>query len=337
MAQGQGILLIRLKSMGDILFTLPAVHAVRAAFPDRAISFLVSQEHAPLLEGFPRIDHILPLDRGRFRRPNPVGIFAEAFGLLRKLRPGRFSLVVDFQGYGETAAFTWITRARERWGSVYRPSRAWAYTRPCPRNARLHPADAHLELVAPCLKTASTPRNEFVLPDSAIKAAARFFAEHELQPTRPSLFIQPFTSSAEKNWPLEQHLALASRARERGFQVLFGGGPEDRPRLAAAAAAGFVVAAGTPILVSASLVKLSSLVVGGDTGLLHLAVALGKRTVMLMNSLAPGSAHPFRRPDWALTPPAGNGLSGIPLSQVEQACWEAAPEGSIRPGGTNRN
>jgi heptosyltransferase-1 len=49
------ILLIRLKSIGDILFTLPAVHALRENFPDAKLHFLVSGEHAPLLRGFPDI------------------------------------------------------------------------------------------------------------------------------------------------------------------------------------------------------------------------------------------------------------------------------------------
>src|SRR5674476_207712 len=86
------ILLIRLKSIGDILFTLPAVHRVREALPKSSISFLVSKEYAPLLEGFRDVDAVIGLDRARFRHPNPGVIVAEAFSLLRHLRRPRFSL-----------------------------------------------------------------------------------------------------------------------------------------------------------------------------------------------------------------------------------------------------
>ena len=78
------IILIRLKSIGDVLFALPGAHRVRENSPQCRIAFLVSRDHA---------------------------------------------LTIDFQGYGETALLTWLTRASERWGSVYRTGRRWAYTK----------------------------------------------------------------------------------------------------------------------------------------------------------------------------------------------------------------
>jgi ADP-heptose:LPS heptosyltransferase len=105
-------------------------------------------------------------------------------------------------------------------------------------------------------------------------------------------------------------------------QVIFGGGPGERAKLAPAAAAGFAVAAGTPLLVSAGVARLSTVVVGADTGLLHWSVAMGKRVVMLMKSNAPGDPHPFQHPDWALTPAAGKSVSAIPLDDVLKACAE---------------
>src|ERR1039457_5019397 len=137
------ILLIRFKSIGDILFTLPAVHAVRENFPGAQITFMVSQEHAPLLEGFREVDEGIPVDRAIYRRGNPKPIVTGTFSLLRRLRRGHFSLAVDFQGYGETALLTWFTRAPERWGLVYQAMRGWAYTRGVTINRRLHPAEGN--------------------------------------------------------------------------------------------------------------------------------------------------------------------------------------------------
>ena len=97
------ILLVRLKSFGDVVLTLPAVHALRAAFPQARIAFLTSKELAPLLEGFKEVDTVLTLDRARFRWFSPGGIILETFGVLRKLRARPFSLVIDFQGYGARA------------------------------------------------------------------------------------------------------------------------------------------------------------------------------------------------------------------------------------------
>ena len=322
----ENILLVRLRSIGDILFTLPAVHVVRDNFPGAKITFLVSKEFVPLIEGFRDVNEVIALDRALYHRRNPKAILAETFSLLRRLRGGKFSLAVDFQGYGETALFTWLTRAPRRWGSVYQPARGWAYTRGVRRNNLIHPAEWNLSLLEQCGLQRGQVRNEFVLPDSVLDEARRFFSAQGLNTARPALFIQPFTSTPHKNWPLESYLALARHWRECGLQILFGGSPAEHAALGPARDAGYPVAAGTPLLVTAGLTKLCSLIVGGDTGLLHLAVAMSKRTVMIMASAAKSRAHPFQHPDWVVLPPSGQAVSSIETSAVIEACRQAIAE-----------
>jgi ADP-heptose:LPS heptosyltransferase len=324
--ESQRILLTRLKSLGDIVFTLPAVHQVRAAFPEAAISFLVSKEYASLMAGFRDVGTVLALDRSRLRRFNPKKMTEEVISLFRKLRQSKFGLVVDFQGYGETALLTWLSGAPERWGSVYRGGRKWAYTRRVRRDPSLHPVDCFLALVREGPKRSEPLRNEFVLPESAIVEAEGFFRQHGLDPVRQTLFIQPFTSAPHKNWRMEGYLAAARHWQDRGVQVLFGGGPADMAACRPAREAGFPVAAGSALLVSAGLMKLATVVLGSDTGLLHLAVAMGKRVVMLLPSTGPGSCHPFQHKDWSLVPPAGQAVSAITAEAVISASKRALEE-----------
>jgi ADP-heptose:LPS heptosyltransferase len=316
----ENILLIRLKSIGDILFTLPAVHVVRENFPDAKLHFLVSQEYAPLLRGFADVDEIIPLDRAVFRSKNFPAIIAGVFQLLRRLRGQNFSIAVDFQGYGETEFFAWWSSAPERWGNAYEATRGWTYTQTSLRDPKTHPAEWNLALLQKSGLRTSRIRNEFVLPADALAEARKFFASNKLSEDKPTLFIQPFTSNPQKNWPLENFLKVAWHFHSRGTQIMFGGGPGDRAALESARAAGFVIAAGAPLLVSAGLMKLSRVVVGADTGLLHLAVAMGKRVVMLMHSNAPGTSHPFQHADWTVTPAAGKIVSEIPTEAVIAAC-----------------
>ena len=131
-----------------------------------------------------------------------------------------------------------------------------------------------------------------------------------------TLVIQPFTSSAQKNWPLDNFLAVARHWRDLGVQVIFVGGPADQVRLEPARAETFCVAAGPPLLVSAGLVQLAALTLGGDTGLGHLAVAQGCRVVMLMMHNQPGACVPFQHPDWALTPRRPGHLQELTVEQV---------------------
>src|SRR5437868_15138593 len=94
----QRILLIRLKSMGDIVFTLPAVHAIRSAVPQADITFLVSKEYASLLKGFREVNSSLELDRERFRGLHPVKIAKDVLFMVRQMRSRGLDLTIDFQG-----------------------------------------------------------------------------------------------------------------------------------------------------------------------------------------------------------------------------------------------
>ena len=166
-------------------------------------------------------------------------------------------------------------------------------------------------------------RNEFILPPAALSEARKLFAQFNLNTDRPVLFIQPFTSAPRKNWPLENYLALANHWRARGVQVLFGGGPSERARLESAERAGFPVSANAPLLVSAGLMKLSTLIVGGDTGLLHLAVAMDKRVVLLALS---SRHHPFQHPEWSIAPSEGSDMASIKVPVVIETCTRAFAE-----------
>lgn len=321
------ILLIRLGGLGDLLFTLPAVQAVRAAFPRSRITFLVDKELAPVLEGFSAVDTTLSIDRAGYKRCNPLVLLRGTFRLLSSLKRPRFSLAVDFHGFGETAWFTWWSGAPQRWGNVYQPARSWAYTRPVQHNSAMHPIDYNLELLRQAGGLpAVPPANHFKVPAKVMALARRCFQENNLNPDLPTLLVQPFTSTPGKNWPLDKYLSVARRARACGLQILFGGGPSDRPALEPARNAGFAVAAGTPVLVSAGLAQRSAFVLGGDTGLLHAAVAMGKRVVMMMPALHAGACCPFGHRDWAIVPAAGSPISTIPVDAVWKACAAAMAE-----------
>jgi len=320
------ILIIRLKSMGDVVLTLPAVTTVRENFPSAKITFLTSKENAPLLRSCREVDEVVALDRAALRSGNPVKMAGEFFGLLRRLRAGRFSLVVDFQGYGETAWLSWFTGAPQRWGSVYSTGRAWAYTLGVRRQAAQHHAERNLAILQAGGLNTTQARNEFALPAEAQEQARAFFRQHNLDFARPTLFIQPFTSSPQKNWPLENYLAVAGNWQSRGWQIIFGGGPGERAGLEPALAGQFRTSAGVPLLVTGGLMQLATLVLGGDTGAVHLAVALGRRVVMIMESSAPGHAFPFQHPEWVITAPPGKPIATIQTGAVIKACEQAVAE-----------
>ena len=91
MNPGENILLIRFKSIGDILFMLPGCPHGSRKFPRREnhVSHFPGK-NAPLLRGFREVDDIITIHRARFRSGNPGKILVESFALLRLLRGGNF-------------------------------------------------------------------------------------------------------------------------------------------------------------------------------------------------------------------------------------------------------
>jgi len=323
MDEPQNILVIRLTAMGDVVLTLPAVSALRANWPKAKITFLTTRENSALMRGFRDVDETLVIDRARLRGWNFFRSGAELAGIFNRLQSGAFTLAVDLQGNGESAWLTRLTGAAQRWGVIHKTDRRWAYSRVANRDREIHPAEMHLELLRQGGLETDAVRNEFILPADALVAARAFLAANQIDAAKPLMFFQPITSSPHKNWPLEQYLAVAGHWRSRGWQIIFGGGPADRAVLEPARAAGHAVSAGVPLLVTGGLMQLSTLMVGGDTGALHLAVAQGKSVVMLMNHQRPGRPYPFRHPEWSLLPPVNRKIATITGEQVIAAC-EAA-------------
>ncbi len=116
------ILLIRLRMIGDVVFTTPAIRAVRRRFPDARISYLVEHAAAPVVAGNPHLDEVIviPLTSG-------VGRLVDDWRIGRELRQRHFDLVIDFHGGPRGSWLTWLTRAPVRIGYTV-AGRSWMYT-----------------------------------------------------------------------------------------------------------------------------------------------------------------------------------------------------------------
>jgi ADP-heptose:LPS heptosyltransferase len=324
------ILITRLKSIGDVLFTLPSVNCLRQNFPGARISFLVNKSCAPLLAGFPAVDQVLVLDRDIYRLSNPFRVVSATWELLRGLRSERFTHAIDLHGFGETGLLTRWTGAPERWGVIYKPGRGFAYTKGVARRDDLHPIDGNLEVLKQAGLEVAGVENRFVLPGATLQEAEKLLKTLGFQPEEKFLFLQPFTSNVRKDWPLENFLRLADHFKSKGIRALFGGGPSDRERLELVLRDGYPTSAGASLMVSAALASRSLMAIGGDTGLLHLVVALQKPVLMLLNSPAIRTI-PYGHRDWTLSPQPGGALASLPWQLVAEKI-EQMLFGNAEPG-----
>lgn len=277
------ILVIRWKSIGDVVFALPPVNALRARFPQARITFLVSRENVFVPEGFQAVDRVWSIDRDALRSRRFLQGWLGTARLLSAVRSAGFSLVVDLQGYGETACFTRWSGAPERWGYRAGGLRRRAYTFSMERPEGAHPVQGHLDLLSRAGLGSFEPVNAFHVPPPLEARAMRFLGERGIGVATPWAYLQPFTSAEAKNWPLERYLRLATSLRRGGCRLLWGGGERDMAAMLAAGVPGQELLSGVARPVVAALLKHAGVVVGGDTGFIHLAVALGRPVVMMGN------------------------------------------------------
>src|SRR5262245_11616682 len=116
------ILLIRPRMIGDVVFTTPAIRAIRRRFPEAWITYLVEPEAAPVVRTNPHINEVIVAQRRRgWRR------LRDDVALARRLRACRFDLVVDLHGGPRSSWFAWTTGAPQRIGYNV-AGRGWMYT-----------------------------------------------------------------------------------------------------------------------------------------------------------------------------------------------------------------
>ena len=117
------ILLIRLRLIGDVVFTTPIIRALGQHYPDARLSYLVEPSAAPVVAANPHLSELITVTHSRgWRRVR------DDLQLGAALRRRRFDLVIDLHGGPRSAWLTWASRAPVRVGYDV-PGRSWMYTR----------------------------------------------------------------------------------------------------------------------------------------------------------------------------------------------------------------
>jgi heptosyltransferase-1 len=284
-------LVVKLGSLGDLVFTLPAVAALREAFPEARIDWVVERRWDALLEGNPDLNDVIVFDRGA----------GPALFTILRLRRARYTCAIDFQGLYKSSLLALATGAPRRLGFAWRfarePVAAALYTqRIAPKGA--HMVEQNLALVETLGARARENRFPLRVRPAADAKLQQKLAERGLE----NFFVlSPGGGWRSKCWPPERygalHRELAARYACRGV-VSYGPGEEALAE-AVRAAAGEPAPVVLPLDVAQliALLRRARLVVAGDTGPLHLAVALGTPVVGLYGPTAPARNGPFSKDD----------------------------------------
>jgi lipopolysaccharide heptosyltransferase I len=279
--EARRIALLKPSALGDIVHCLPLLAAIRERFPGAYLAWVVNRGYAPLLEGHPDLDAIIPFDRGAMRRGLSAGL-RQIGAFLTRLRAERFDLVLDLQGLFRSGFMCWATRAPRVVGLAdAREGARLVYTDvvavPDPEN--IHAVDRY-GLVAKALGCQTPTRFHLPIAGHARETAARLLSGQ----ARPWLVVAVGSRWLTKRWPPRHFAELANRAMNiTGGTAIFVGGPEDgqlaRETFVHVAGPCLDLTGKTSLPELVAVLERADTVIANDTGPLHLAVALRRPVV----------------------------------------------------------
>ena len=301
------ILLIRLRLIGDVVFTTPVVRALRRRYPRAHLAYLVEPHAAPVVAANPHLDEVIvaaaPAARGR--------ALAD-LALMRRLRRSRFDVVLDLHGGPRAAVLATMTGARRRIGYTI-AGRGWMYTDRVPRPRELRPrhsVENQWDLLGPLGFGPPDPEQDPTempaLPEAAAAAAAKLRLAGLRDEGAPLIVVHVSAGNPFRRWPAESFVSLAASLVQGGARrrVLLLSGPSERDAARsvgerARAAAGD---AGRRIVDDIELdlpelravLERAALFIGGDSGPLHVAGTSPVPIVGLYGPTLPARSAPWR-------------------------------------------
>ena len=270
------VLAVRFSSLGDLILTTPLFRAIREAHPRARVTLVTKQEFVPLFSQNPRITEVIGLAPGASLRP-----------LAAELRRHRFTHRLDLHGSLRSRALRLLVGGR--WGGY--PKRRVARellirTKRDVYRDRRHVAERYFDAAGSLGVRPDGGPAEVFLHQDAVRAADAFLQRHRVGQGRTLVAFVPGAAHATKEWPEQHWHDLIGLGAGAGMDIVILGGPKERAlgsRLAAAGGDGVASAAGQfDLQGTGALLRRARAAVAGDTGVMHLATAVGTPVVTLL-------------------------------------------------------
>ena len=285
-------LVVRLSSLGDIVHTFPAVAALRESFPNSEIVWLTHPRWESLVESSQLTTEIWPAETRSFRSIRPI---------VRRIREKKFSIAIDYQGLWKSAALPFFGGTQRRIGFSSQTVREFGV--PVLYTDRVHSTAAHIVAQNGELSLRAGAHNGVGRVMLSVPFVQEAFVLQLLRGFSIERYVvlSPGGGWRSKCWPPDRFGALCQKIRDGlGLRCVLNFGPVEDALVAAVKTAS---GKAEPVPYNGSLPQLMALlrnaacVVGGDTGPLHLAVALGTPSVALFGPTDPARNGPFRSSD----------------------------------------
>ena len=279
------ILIVKLSSLGDVVHAMPVVHDIGVALPQAAIDWVVEPGFAPLLQRMEGLDDVLECPLRRWMRSWWTGATRTQFRAFRtRLRWHRYDAILDLQGLTKSALVARLARGvryglanRTEGASHERPAR-WLVDHALRVEPHIHALDRSRELAARALRYRPSGPPDFGLRHPGTAGA---------EVSAPTVLFIHGTSREDKLWPEADWIALGHRASADGWRIaLPHAGAAERARAERIQRAVGAAAMVWPAMSLDAIVdRLGGVagVIGVDSGLSHVAVALDLPHVQIYN------------------------------------------------------
>ncbi|MET0008680.1 MAG: lipopolysaccharide heptosyltransferase II [Candidatus Thiodiazotropha sp. 6PLUC4] len=289
------ILIVRLSAIGDIVFASPLIHALRRRYPKARISWLVQPESKALLEQHPELDEVVVWPRADWEKlwkaRSWLALWYEIAAFKKVLRRQQYDLALDVQGLLKSGILTWLSGAQQRIGLGSREGSQYLMNDRVEKGGEPRRIGSEYLYLAEQLEL---PVDEFEMQVGLSREDQRYgdqtIENHEL--SRGFVVISPFTTRPQKHWFNDSWCELIAAAEgEWQLPIVMLGGPADQKAaktITATAPARLINLVGkTSLRQAAALIAKAELVVGVDTGLTHIGIAMNRPTLCLFGSTRP--------------------------------------------------
>lgn len=310
----RNILIVKLSAIGDVIHALPVASALKQQFPEARITWVVEKPAYDILTNNPYIDEIIIFDKANFKSLTCLAQNAPRF--IAALRQRRFDLALDLQGLFKSAAIAYLSGAPKR--LVYCNARELSNIvgqQICGANQNGHVVERYLDVAralgcqpAEAEFAVCITEKEATQTESKAKRAG-------LDINKPYVVLIPGTNWPNKCWPTTHFAQLASMLYDEAMIPVIVGGQADRSlaqKIIAKSKIPPIDLTGQILLKElAYILRNAKIVVGGDTGPMHLAAAVGTPVIALF-----GPTDPLRNG------PYGQGHTVLMPSYACLGCWQ---------------
>lgn len=317
----KNVLIVKLSAIGDVIHAMPVSYAIKETFPEARVTWVVEPPARDLVAMNPCVDKIITFHKKDFRSIG--GLFRNYGPFKQIIKEEQYDAVLDLQGLFKSAAIARLAKAPVKLGTCNMREMSDRISKPViGPHAGGHIVERYLDVARELGCRVEKVVLPLEVPERSKETARRIMERAGARPDNPYVVFAMGANWPNKRWPVQYYAQLGDWFYDRRVvPVIVGGGPVDYQRMAELESLVEVppinLVGKTDFKQLTYIIQNARLVLGGDTGPVHLAAGLGIRTLMLMGPTDANRNGPYGQPD-----------NAIEVNRPCRYCWKrSCPHG----------